>query len=65
MRGGREGKREGGRVRGVKEIKRVHVHMTEREGGKRERGGKDIPVGVSEVSLNEVLLCEACEGEEG
>ena len=34
MRGGREGKREGGRVRGVKEIKRVHVHMTEREGGK-------------------------------
>ena len=25
----------------------------------------DIPVGVSEVSLNEVLLCEVCEGEEG
>ena len=42
-------------------------------GKERERGreretkedGKDIPVGVSEVSLNEVLLCEVCEGEEG
>ena len=31
----------------------------------REKGRIKLPVGVSEVSLKEVLVCEVCEGEEG